>query len=371
MKRHSIRAITYIIIAVVMAVAVIVGVMVARNWKYRDWRVLRSEKQEETRSSFYADVNGSILQYSTDGARLQDRQGGEIWNISFSMQDPTLIRRGNTLALYAKRGTEIMVADRTGKLGSFTTGLPIVKATVSEQGNVAAILEDDSNAWIGYYAKDGTAIAAVRTSMDAPGYPMSVSVSPDGELMAVSYLSFADGVQKGVVHIYSFGKSGQNQMDNRIAEFEFGQTIVPEVAFLDDRTCVAFRDNGFTVYEGTKVPKAVREVDLDREIRSVFYDSSHIGLLLSGDEEGTWRMQVYNRSGGEMLQEPVSFPYTGVEIRDSEISLYNGPMLSVYSLNGTEKFNGSYSGDPKYAFAIGKHRYVFVNDSGFDVVQLR
>lgn len=370
-RRGSFHVLTYVITAAVVVAAVIAVVLLVGRRQFESYRVLRTERLEDTVTSSYANINGNILQYGTDTARLQTRQGEEIWSISYSLKGPKFARCGNTLALYDQGGTDIVVAGRDGKLGAFTAKLPIVKAAVSERGNVAAILEDSSNAWIEYYGVDGTEIAAIKTSIDNPGYPMAVSVSPNGQLLAVSYLSFTDGIQKSEVHIYSFGSAGQNQMDNRIGAFTYSQTIIPDLIYLNDSTCVAFRDTGFTVLEGTKVPKVTREVDTDREICSIFYDEDHIGLIEVGDEEGTYRMLVYNASGGEMLDQPFDFPFSSVELYGSDISLYDGAAFEVYGLNGICRFSGSYTGDARHLFAVGKQRYVAVTDSGFELIELK
>ena len=370
-RRGGTRLLTYIITAAVVIAAVIAVLLLAGRRQFDSYRVLRTERLEDTVTSSYANVNGNILQYGADGARLQTRQGEEIWSLSYRLQGPRLVKNDNTLVLYDQGGTDIVIAGKDGKIGSYTTRLPIVKADVSAQGNVAAILEDGANAWIEYYAVDGTEIAAIKTSIDNPGYPMAVAVSPNGELLAVSYLSFSDGIQKSEVHIYSFGSAGQNQMDNRIGAFEFDQRLVPEVDYLDDRTLVAFRDNGFTVYEGDKVPKEVNEVTVDREICGIFHDDSHIGLLLTGTEEDTWQLCVYGKSGREQANEKVDFVWTRAELYQDEISLYNGAALRVYDLGGKVKFDGVYTEDPRGFFAIGKHRYVVVTETGIDVVQLK
>ena len=370
-KPASFRMVTYIITAAVVAAAVIAVAVLAGRRQFDSYRVLRVERLEDTVTSSYESVNGNILQYGTDMVRLQTRQGEELWNISCSLKAPEVARCGNTLALYDQGGTDIVVAGRDGKLGAFTAKLPIVKASVSAKGNVAAILEDGANAWIEYYAADGTEIASIKTSMENPGYPLAVSVSPNGQLLAVSYLNFTDGIQKSEVHVYSFGSAGQNQMDNRIGAFTYPQTIVPDVAYLNDSTCVVFRDSGFTVLGGAKVPKASKEVETDREICSIFYDDEHIGLIVVGDEEGTYRMLVYNSSGGEILDQPFDFPFSSVEIYGSEITLYDGAAFEVYGMNGVRKFSGTYTGDARDLFTVGKHRYVAVTDSGFELIELR
>ena len=370
-RRGPFRIAAYAITAIVVVAVVIAVAVLAGRRQFETYRVLRTERLEDTVTSSYDNVNGNILQFGTDMIRLQTRQGEEIWNISCSLKGPKLVKCGNTLALYDQGGTDVVVAGRDGKLGSFTTRLPIVKASVSARGNVAAILEDGANAWIEYYAVDGTEIAAIRTSMDNPGYPMAVTVSPNGQLLAVSYLNFTDGVQKSEVHIYSFGTAGQNQMDNRIGAFTFPQKIVPDLTYLSDSTCVAFRDNGFTILEGAKVPKVTREVEAEGEICSIFYDSEHIGLIETGEEEGGYRMLVYTPSGGEVLDQPFDFPFSSVEIYGSDITLYDGPAFEVYGMNGVCRFKGSYSGDARQLFTVGKQRYVAVTDSGFELIELR
>ena len=361
----------YIVTAAVVAVVVLAAVLFAGTRSFKSYRVLRTDRFEDTTSSWYGNVNGFILQYNTDGARLCDRQGEENWSISFSLRNPDFVTCGNTMALYDKNGTSVVVADRDGKRGEFTTKLPIVRVCVSEQGNVAVLQEDDSNAWIEYYSEAGTEIASIRTSMDDPGYPLSLAISPDGELMAVSYLSFKGGIQKSVIHVYSFGETGQNQMDNRIAAFDYNQRIAPEVFFLNNKTLAAYRDNGFTIYEGARVPKAVKEINVDRQITSVFHDDSHIGLIMNGEEEDTWQICTYGRNGREQMNVTSEFAYDRVELYQDEISLYDGEALCVYDSSGKEKFNGAYDGEPRQFFAIGKHRYIVVTETGIAVIQLK
>ena len=360
-----------ILLAVIVIAAVAAAVILAGGRQYGEYKVLRSDRQDDTLTSRYGRVGGFILQYETDGARLWDRQGEEIWNISYTMTDPAFVTCGETAAIYDKGGTAVVVTDRNGKRGEFTTKLPIVRVSVSEEGNVAALQEDENNAWIEYYSSAGTEIASIRTAMDDPGYPMGISISPNGELLAVSYLSFKGGIQKGVVHVYSFGEEGQNQMDNRIAAFDFNQRVVPEVDYLDNKTLVVFRDNGFTICEGARIPEVSEEVTVDREIRAVFHDETHVGLLMTGDEEDTWQMCLYGKSGRQQFSETIDFPWSRVELYQNEISLYNGAALRVYDSSGGIRYDGVYALEPRSFFAIGKHRYVVVTETGIDVIQLK
>ena len=52
--------------------------------------------------------------------------------------------------------------------------------------------------------------------MDSPGYPMDLSLSPDGMMMAVAYVYLENGQIKSQVAFYHFGSAGKNQKDNLI-----------------------------------------------------------------------------------------------------------------------------------------------------------
>ena len=53
-----------------------------------------------------------------------------------------------------------------------------------------------------------------RATMDKSGYPVSISLSPNGKLMVVSYLYVDSGNMKSSVAFYNFGEVGKNETDN-------------------------------------------------------------------------------------------------------------------------------------------------------------
>ena len=160
---------------------------------------------------------------------------------------------------------------------------------------LAAILEDGENTWIQYYDQTGESISVIRTTIDSPGYPMDLGLSDDGTLMAVSYLCFENGQPKTRLFFYNFGSVGQNMMDNQVSSFEYDDILVPQVEYLGGSTCVAFREDGFTVFGGSQIPEERAEITVTQEIASTFSDSSHIGLVLK-NEDG-FQILVYDTAG--------------------------------------------------------------------------
>ncbi len=358
-----------VVILIVLA-AVFVITSVLRSWHYSNYRVISSDEQEDTSSATYRSLNGNIFRYGADGATLLNRQNEIIWSISYEFRDPEVSACNDVAVIYDQRGTSVIVCDETGQTGSFTTGYPIIKARVSSKGTVAALQEDGETTWIQYYDRTGSLIASIRTAMDDPGYPLDIGLSPDGEMISVTYLAFSEEGRKGIVHFYNFGKAGQNQMDNRVAEFEYSSKIVPEIDYMNNSVCVAFRENGFSLYKGTRIPEQSVQINVDSDIASVFYNSEYVGLVMNNDASDSFLVAVYDTNGKEMFREDLFLRYDRVEMVGDQINFYNGSDLTVYTVNGVEKFRGTYEGVPREFFALDEHRYVVLEENRLNLIKL-
>lgn len=106
----------------------------------------------------YLSFGSNVLKYSKDGASYLDSQGKEVWIQSYEMKSPRACVNGNYAAIADQQGNSIYIFDKTGNTGIATTVLPIVKATVSSYGVVAAILEDSTSNYIYFFKRDGSAL---------------------------------------------------------------------------------------------------------------------------------------------------------------------------------------------------------------------
>ncbi len=346
---------------------------VVRNWTYRSYEISAADNQTDTTSFHYCSLGDSVLRYGLDSAMLTSPSGENQWSVSYSMQSPALALCGGTAAIYDRSGTTVVVCDEEGQIGTIRTELPILKAEVAAQGVVAAILEDDSNTWIQYYDQQGEQIASFRTAMDATGYPLDIGLSSNGLLLGVSYLRMENGVPKTELKFYNFGNAGQIQMDNQVSSYTYENLLIPEVAYLDESTCVAFLENGFAVFQGGQIPEKVKEVTTDREIISVFWDDSHIGLILENeDPEFPFLLNLYGPSGKELFSRELDYPYQNVEMGAGRIVLSNRTGFCVYSTEGVEKFRGELAGQiVQDLFAVGRTRFMLVAEDGLYSVRIK
>lgn len=356
---------------IVLIVATISGI-VARNWKYHSYKELVTSVNEDTLSAAYENINGKILKYGVDSAMLVDHNNDMLWTVSYEMNAPEVVKCGNTFAIYDSKGTSILICDEQGKIGEVSADKPIVKIKIAKQGVVAAILEDGQNTWIKCYTKEGSEIATLKTTFTNPGYPMDIGLSETGTLLTVDYLYIDNGTPVSRIAFYNFGTVGQNQKDNLVSETEYRDKIVPEVDYMDAKTCVAFREDGFTLFTGGQIPAEDVKVDVKQNIVSTFHDSEYIGLILQNKgSEKEYVISVYNKNGREILNKEIDFRFQSVELNSDQIIFSSKNEFCVYSLQGVEKFRGDLEVPASEFKGFGRNKYLYVTEDLFKIIQLK
>ncbi|MGN1184053.1 MAG: DUF5711 family protein, partial [Oliverpabstia sp.] len=239
------------------------------NWQYQNYKVVTETVQEDTVSVQYTEYGDNILKYGGDEVSLQNRQGETVWNEPQTMNNPTVDICDEYCVVYDKKGTALTIFNLQGKAGSIQTSLPILKAKVASQGVTAVVLEDGETTWINVYNVKGEEIVTAKTRVDSPGYPVDISISDDGLLLAVSYLKVENNKPASYVAFYNFGNTGQNQMDNMVSGYTYSDVIVPDVEYLNNSCAVAFRDDGFVIFKGKQIPEETVTVKTEDEILAV------------------------------------------------------------------------------------------------------
>ena len=368
-KRNAVKRTIITAVAVVAAIAAVGFYMEKRS--YHNYKIVQSSEQEDVISTSYVEMDGDILRYSPDGVSLVSDKMNTLWSETYQMQNPMADVNGTRAVIADKDGTELEIYDKSGKTGSVTTSYSIIKARVSKSGMVAAILDGGDDTWINFYSTDGSLIAENQTKVDDPGYPLDVAVSDDGVVMMVTYQFVEGSDTTSYVAFYNFGDVGQNEDDRIDSGYKYEGVVVPQIQYLDNNQSVALKDNGFTLYQGSQIPKEVKTVEVDQEIVSTFFDNDMIGLVFKNDsKDKQYTMEVYTTDGKLKFQQDFNIPYTTIKLSGGNILMYNSSQMCVMNSRGVQKYVGSVDGTIKDFFKIGWNRYLLVLDSGVDVIKL-
>jgi len=342
------------------------------NNTYDSYKILNEIPEEDTAASKYVELGGNFLKYSGNDAILLDETGKTLWTQKLDMETPAVDVHDSIAVIYAKRGSKMVVLGKDGKIGEFNTDKPILKAKVTAKGMVAAVLEDGESTWINYYSVTGEQIMASKTSVDSPGYPIDIAISPSGMLLMVTYFQVEGGTTKSYVAFYNFGNAGQNQMDNMVSDYTYSGILVPQVEFLNDSLMVAFRDDGFTLYEGQQIPKEVKTIQIDEEIISTFHNEKYIGMVFRSDEKDKqYKLVLYDNKGRLKFEENFDAEYSTIKISNETILMYNEGQICIMSSKGVMKFNGSIEERTILnIFKMDMNRYQLVTNRGIKTIKL-
>lgn len=360
-------------IIIVCVFLIIGGKYLMDHWTYSGYKVVTETVQEDTISTNYIEFGDNILKYGGDEVSLLSRQGEILWNEPQTIDNPMVDICGEYCVVYGKNGTTMSVFNMSGKKGSIQTGMPVLKAKVAGQGVAAAVLEDGETTWINLYDVDGEEIVTGKTRVDSPGYPVDLAISDNGLLLCVSYLKVENNKPASYVAFYNFGNTGQNQMDNMVSGYTYAGTLVPDVEYLGNSRAVAFRDDGFEIYQGKQIPEEVKTVKVEDEILAVCSDDSYIGIVCrETGKSSDYRMDIYNSRGELECSTGVDMAFDHMAISKDQILLYNNNEFAVYTTKGVCRYQGAIKeGNLQSFFKVARNRYMAVLDGGVETIKLK
>ncbi|WP_143322160.1 DUF5711 family protein [Clostridium sp. HBUAS56010] len=315
--------------------------------QYTSFGVVWEKAMNEGSFEGYMNFGSNVLKYSKDGASYIDSKGKEVWIQSYEMKSPKAYVSGDYAAIADQQGNSIYIFDKAGNTGVATTVLPIVKASVSSYGVVAAILEDSTSNYIYFFKQDGSVLdVKIKALLGGDsGYPVDVSLSPDGTQLIGAYAYVKNGTLNGRVAFHNFAEIGKSVPDRLVGGFDepYVSSLVAQVRFLDDTYSCAFADNSVSFYSTKNAlsPELIKQIPIEDEIKSVFYSKKYVGLVVTGSD-GQERLQVYKANGDKVFTSDFQYSYTNADIDGDRVFLYNENSCRVYNLSGRLKFSGTF-----------------------------
>lgn len=373
-KKHR-MSILYRIILVVCLIGAVCAALYYnyKNMIYTDYSVLRTIKYGEATTAYYLRFNNNILRYSTDGVSAFNMDNEMLWNITFEMQNPMVDVCEDYVAVGDYKGSKIYVLNSSGLQGEIDTTLPLQNFCVSGNGNVAVVLEEGEVTWVKLFNKNGENIANDRTTMDKSGYPVAVAISDNGVMLCVSYMIIDGGSLTSSVAYYNFGEVGQNEIDNLVSGYNYSNSIMSYVDFINENTSFAIGDNKFAIFKGSQKPENIFETDLTEEVKSVFNSKDYIGLVYAeGTSSNPYHLDVYNTSGEIVFAKDFALDYSDIVFNKDHVIIYNSDECVIYNVDGVEKYAGEFKESIVELVPTDSiSKYLLVSGSKTEEIQLK
>lgn len=376
-KSHKLTILYRAALVIVLIAAVAVFLVVQwKNKVFSESVVVSSTPVTIVQGAMVENLGGNILLYSKDGASCIDAKGNALWNQTFEMQEPMLSVCNNVAAIGDYNGRTVYVVSSTGQLGTVNTNLPIRKICVSQNGVVAAVLDDAEVTRILLYngnENTDTSIVDIKATMDKSGYPMSLSLSPNGKLLAISYLHVNSGEMKSSVAFFNFGEVGKNESDNYVSGYDYPDTVIPYVQFMNNSAAFAVSDDRIVFFEGGEKPANKATALLNEEVQGIYYNEDYVGLVfhnLTG--ESAYRLDVYNTAGTKIHSQLFDMEYTDIIFSRDQVIIYNDMDCKICNMSGVDKFTGTFEKPSSLLVPTSSnYKYVSVTSNSVDVIELK
>lgn len=373
-KGHRVTILYRSVLGVVLALVVCLALYI--QWKhktYLDCIVVSSTENSMIQSNHIVNYNGKVLSYGKDGASCVDIKGNAVWNVTYEMQNPMIDVNGSMVAIGDYNARTIYLMNEKGSVGEITTTMPIYQFCVSQNGVLAVELNDSNVTWIYLYDSNGNPLAYFKTSMQKSGFPIDITISPNGQMVGVSYLYVAGGEMKTSIAFYNFGGVGQNETDNYVSGYDYRGLVVPCIKFIDSNTAFALSDDRLMLYNGNQKPTSTAEHLIAEEVLSVYYSDKYIGLVFVSDStDNRYRFEVYDEKGNLVNSRDFNIAYKNISFNGDYVYIYNEQECLIYNLDGTLKFDGNLG---KTAYLLipsdSVSKMSIVGDSSIDNIELK
>lgn len=343
---HKLTIVYRVLLAIVLVAAIAAGVKIyLANQVYTKFETIKTIDKVGTSDGVFQKYQDNLLTYSKDGISAYDKDGKQLWNQTYEMQEPIVVSRGGHVAVADYKGSLLYLIGPSGNATTVETNLPILDLDVSSSGIAIAALQDDATIYLRMFSTTGDVISEIKTSMQKSGYPLAFSVSPDNIKVGVSYLKAEGGKINTSLAFYNFGGVGQNETDNLVSGYDYAGELFPLLFYPNEDNALAVGDKRVLILKGKQKPTLQTEIELDAEVQSVFYNGTNFALVFRNTEkDGGYSIQVYDMNGRKKMSETIDFEYTDLIVENDRILVYNQNQLVIYGLNGVKKYEGELGG---------------------------
>ncbi len=371
--QHRLNGFLAAMAAVLVALGVFLFFVVQwRSHVFTYYDVVSSVPREHVNGTEDIRLGNAVMTYSRDGAHCTDLRGSVLWNQTFEIQDPLIDVCQNVAAIADYNGRDVYVVSDSEILGNFATNMPIRNIAVSATGRVVVVMADTHVTYYKIFAPDGTELYTGEATMSSSGYPTALSLSPNGELMQISYTYLDAGAYKTNVAFYNLGAVGENKTDFFVGTYIY-DLFVPYVQYMDEETSFAVSDSRLMIYKGSQIPVLLTEFLYTDEVKSVFYSEDYIGLVFYGDTgNSAYKMNVYDVSGKQVGTYYFDVEYTDIFFGKGYFAVYNDAECVIMTLNNVIKYSGAFDRSVSCLIPLNSsYRFLAVTDESIDTIQLR
>ncbi|QUH29473.1 DUF5711 family protein [Vallitalea guaymasensis] len=336
--------------------------------------VLNNLEYNPTDKVHISKLGKNIVRSSKDGVTMMDTNGTTIWDKTFNMMNPKVIKENNYLAVADISARDLYLFDENGFVRDYNVGSPILMFDINENGIVAIIGQKNKGHVIELFDADGTKLIHRETFTENDGYPLAFDISEDGSKMVTSYLYVKGNSLVSNLTFFNFSDNGSDYAERVTGGFSIDETVVPEIRFLDNEHVAAVGDNGILFYKVNVIPEEIQKIEVPNEINKVNYTEDKL-LVLYGrpiKNEDNYKdnsLVTYNKEGKSLNVTEFDNEITRLIGNENKYYVESELFIREY-YNGKINWESTVKGDVKDIMPLGNNTFLIVLQNEYEVVKL-
>ena len=126
---------------------------------FESYEIRNSANRSNGMNSLVCEYQNYIVEYSNDGISCITRGGEYVWNQSYEMNSPKVSVCGEYIVVYDNGGKDIYILTESGLQKQIKVTSPIEKVCIAEQGTIAVLMRENSDAQVKLFDKKGNELA--------------------------------------------------------------------------------------------------------------------------------------------------------------------------------------------------------------------
>lgn len=320
------------------------------------------------------ELGNNIVRTSKDGVTMIDINGTTIWDKTFNMMNPKVVRVKDYLAVGDISSSDLYLFNNNGFVKKFNFNYPILMFDINENGIVAVIGQSNKGHVIELFDANGTKIIHRETYLENDGHPLAFDISEDGTKMVTSYLFVKGSSVISNLTFFNFSDTGQEYDERVTGGFSIEGTIVPEIKFLDNESVSAVGDNQILFYNVDIIPEEIKKIELSNEISKVKYTEDKLLVLYSREvkNEGNYKentLVTFNSEGKPINETEFDCEITSLIGSENKYYIESELFIREY-YNGKINWESTLKGDMKDIAPLGNNTFLIILQNEYEIVKI-
>lgn len=361
-------------IVAIIIVCIFVIKLLYEVLSFDDYEIRSSIDRTSGANVKFSEYLGYILEYSNDGISCKMENGTLIWNQSFELTNPVLETCGEYLIVYDAGGTEIYLLTKGGLEHRMETASTIQTTSLAKKGVFAVLMKENTQSQVKLFDKEGKELANGKFYSDKGVFPVDIALSQDAKKLAVDMIDISKGSVDTTISFYNFDTVGQSEINNNVGIYTFEDIMIPELEYVSDSRLMAIGTNKILVFEGSQKPELKREIPIEQEIISYFYNDKYIGMVYDNVEvENSRHIKVIDVMGSTIMENDTAILYDNIEfLSNNEICVTSKTECEIFTTHSIKKFSHTFD-EELYKVIAGESAqdYTFIFRETIEEVRLR